>query len=423
MASSFCPKCGTPRVGAFQFCRSCKFDFDEIDRAAGAGAAPPTPESGSSATPQSYSDKYAGTPWAVAPLPTATVEPGEPHSPRGMIAIVGLAGIAVVAGLVVVLAAGGLGRSPATPTATTPTVSSATEEPPASPVASPTTAPMEAAATRFRVIEDAYLKAYNNRHDTLPATGYFASYAQARSYYRAEVRNLRRFGTNVGKIAFPAVVMPDVTVLLQRISEEATLMEELAATADETAGWKINEKIMTARTAMNAARVVVGEDLGLTYAPTPKPTARPTPRPTPKATPKPTVNPLAGKTAFMDYIERQATRAAPEIRGIVSSLSIDAEYGDDAGFRTDGARLEKRVNTEIAWMKAHRPQPCYAALWKVRLAYYQDLARAGGYAKAGDWSAFSEYLDLATKHDQQINDNGMVDEAGVRCDANPAEPG
>jgi hypothetical protein len=200
-------------------------------------------------------------------------------------------------------------------------------------------------------------------------------------------------------------------------------MEELGATAGETAGWKINEKIMTARTDMNAARVVVGEDLGLTYAPTPKPTARPTPRPTPKATPKPTVNPLAGKTAFMDYIERQATRAAPEIRGIVSSLSIDAEYGDDAGFRTDGARLEKRVNTEIAWMKAHKPQPCYAALWKVRLAYYQDLARAGGYAKAGDWSAFSEYLDLATKHDQQINDNGMVDEAGVRCDANPAEPG
>jgi len=333
--------------------------------------------------------------------------------------VVGLGGIVVVAGLIVNLAAGGLGGSPAAPASPPPAVSSATE----SPTAAPTADLMAAAASRFREIETAYVEAYTARHDKLPATGYFASYAQARSYYRAEVRNLQRFGTKVGEVTFPTEVIPDVRVLLQRISEEATLMDKLAVAEDETAGWKVNEKIMTARTAMNAARVVVGEDLGLTYAPTPKPTARPTPRPTPKATPKPTVNPLAGKTAFMDYIERQATRAAPEIRGIVSSLSIDAEYGDDAGFRTDGARLEKRVNTEIAWMKAHRPQPCYAALWKVRLAYYQDLARAGGYAKAGDWSAFSEYLDLATKHDQQINDNGMVDEAGVRCDANPAEPG
>ena len=243
----------------------------------------------------------------------------------------------------------------------------------------------------------------------LPATGYFASYAQARSYYRAEVRNLQRFGTHVREITFPTDVMPDVTVLLQCISEEATLMKELAATAGETAGWKVNEKIMAARTAMNAARVVVGEDLGLTYAPTP--------------TPKPTPNPLAGKTPFLDYLQRQVERSSHEISDIVSDLTRDSEYGDEAQFRSDGARLEKRVNTEIAWMKAHRPQPCYAALWKVRLAYYQDLARAGGYAKAGDWSAFSEYLDLATKHDQQINDNGMVDEAGVRCDANPAEPG
>ena len=30
MASSFCPKCGTPRAGAFRFCRTCGLDLDAI---------------------------------------------------------------------------------------------------------------------------------------------------------------------------------------------------------------------------------------------------------------------------------------------------------------------------------------------------------------------------------------------------------
>jgi hypothetical protein len=30
MFSTFCPKCGTRRVGAFRFCRSCGFDFDTV---------------------------------------------------------------------------------------------------------------------------------------------------------------------------------------------------------------------------------------------------------------------------------------------------------------------------------------------------------------------------------------------------------
>jgi len=409
MASSFCPKCGTPRVGAFQFCRSCKFDFDEIDRAAGAGAAPPTPESGSSATPQSYSEKYAGTPWAVAPLPTATVEPGEPHSPRGMIAIVALAGIAVVAGLVVVLAAGGLGKSPAAPAATSRAASPATEAPIASPTTSPTADPMAAAAAQFGVIEEAYLTAYNELHDTLPISGTFASYAQARTYYRTEVKNLERFGSNVHEMTFPASVMADVNVLLERISELAGLMTKLAATKDETAGWKVNEKIMTARTAMHAARLVVGEDLGLAEAPTP--------------TPKPTPNPLAGKTPFLDFLTRWYERSNPEISGILSALQIDAHYFDEAGLRSDGARLEKRANTEIKWLKAHPPQPCYTALWKEELASHQDLAKAGRYAKAGNWSAYTRWLKASTAHGAKINDNGMIDEATDRCTANPATPG
>jgi hypothetical protein len=410
MASSFCPKCGTPRVGAFQFCRSCKFDFDEIDRAAGAVAAPQqTPESGSSATPQSYSEKYAGTPWAVAPLPTATVEPGEPHSPRGMIAIVGLAGIAIVTGLVVVLAAGGLGNSSGTPAATSRAVSPATEAPIASPTTSPTADPMAAVAAQFGVIEEAYLTAYDELHDTLPTSGTFASYAQARTYYRTEVKNLERFGSNVGEMAFPVEVMPDVNVLVKRIAELASLMTKLAATKDETAGWKINEKIMTARTAMHAARVAVGEDLGLAEAPTP--------------TPKPTSNPVAGKTPFIDYLLRHGERAGPEILGIVQAILIDAQYVDDAGFRSDNKRLYSRLSTEIKWLKAHQPQPCYTRLWKVQLAGYEDLLKSASYGKAGNWPAATKYMRLSSAHDAEINDNGMIDEATDRCTANPATPG
>ena len=35
MVSTFCPNCGTPRVGSLRFCRSCQFDFDAI------GTSPP----------------------------------------------------------------------------------------------------------------------------------------------------------------------------------------------------------------------------------------------------------------------------------------------------------------------------------------------------------------------------------------------
>ena len=47
MASTFCPTCGTRRVGAFRYCRSCQFDFDSPDVAPAIGvaiAAPPTLE-------------------------------------------------------------------------------------------------------------------------------------------------------------------------------------------------------------------------------------------------------------------------------------------------------------------------------------------------------------------------------------------
>ena len=54
MLSTFCPKCGTRRVGAFRSCRSCGFDFD-IDWANPAPVPPtvsqPAPESDATPTP------------------------------------------------------------------------------------------------------------------------------------------------------------------------------------------------------------------------------------------------------------------------------------------------------------------------------------------------------------------------------------
>ena len=38
-----CPKCGTPRVGAFRYCRSCGFDFDVLPAAPVAPVAPAAP--------------------------------------------------------------------------------------------------------------------------------------------------------------------------------------------------------------------------------------------------------------------------------------------------------------------------------------------------------------------------------------------
>jgi hypothetical protein len=44
VSTALCPNCGTPRVGAFRFCRSCQLDFDAVTDAApaaGPAIAPP----------------------------------------------------------------------------------------------------------------------------------------------------------------------------------------------------------------------------------------------------------------------------------------------------------------------------------------------------------------------------------------------
>jgi hypothetical protein len=59
-ASRLCPRCGTPRVGNFRWCRSCQFDFD--------------------------ADRIAGTPGALpAPTPTPTNPQPAPPAPGQMV--------------------------------------------------------------------------------------------------------------------------------------------------------------------------------------------------------------------------------------------------------------------------------------------------------------------------------------------------
>ena len=139
MGSSFCPKCGTPRVGAFRFCRSCQFDFDEI--AGGAGAAPPSPipSSGPDTTPRSYTEN-AGTTWTATPTtPAAATGRRSPLSPRGVLAIVAVGLAGAVVGLGLLLASGGAGVfGPAAPAATTSAVTAATEQPAVAPTLEPT---------------------------------------------------------------------------------------------------------------------------------------------------------------------------------------------------------------------------------------------------------------------------------------------
>jgi hypothetical protein len=68
-------------------------------------------------------------------------------------------------------------------------------------------------------------------------------------------------------MTFPADVMPDVRVLLRRTSELVILMEDLAGRDSASYGWQLNQQILKAYNVMDAARVVVGKDLGLTYGP------------------------------------------------------------------------------------------------------------------------------------------------------------
>jgi hypothetical protein len=61
MAFSFCPRCGTPRLGAFRFCRTCELDFDALT------SAPPTEPPPPASVPPPVASDHSRVPlWIVA---------------------------------------------------------------------------------------------------------------------------------------------------------------------------------------------------------------------------------------------------------------------------------------------------------------------------------------------------------------------
>ena len=202
-----------------------------------------------------------------------------------LIAVIGFVLLGVVAGLAFTMAQGA-----GTPAGTMSALTSPAVPPTASPTASPTPDLRETAASEFRAFEDAYLDAYNALHDTLPATGQFASYSQARSYYGTEVQNLRRFEASLRGMTFPTDVDPDAQTLLERISNAGNPHGQ--ARRDQEGSRRVGDQQEDpegpGRDACGPGRRRNG--LGLGYAATPKPT---TPKPTPKPIPTAKPNPVA----------------------------------------------------------------------------------------------------------------------------------
>jgi hypothetical protein len=109
--AEFCPRCGNARTGAFRFCRSCAFDFDEapLDQATPPPSAPRPPILQDPVAWPSYPppDPVATppTPPAATPAPPASGTSTRSRTVRGLIVLL-IAGPIVIYGLNQV---GGLG--------------------------------------------------------------------------------------------------------------------------------------------------------------------------------------------------------------------------------------------------------------------------------------------------------------------------
>jgi hypothetical protein len=82
MAFSFCPRCGTPRLGAFRFCRQCELDFDALSFSPTAQPSPPAILAAPTAQPSPPAILAAPTaqpsPPAILAAPATESGPSEP---------------------------------------------------------------------------------------------------------------------------------------------------------------------------------------------------------------------------------------------------------------------------------------------------------------------------------------------------------
>lgn len=182
----------------------------------------------------------------------------------------------------------------ATNAASTPNAS-APEKATPSPKPVPTQDGGETAADAFIAIDSAYVKTYTALSSKVPASWTFV---EAQSYYRGLTGVVKAFKDGLSPMTFPSGVMPGVRTLRKRVSDFVSLMDNLAATRDEDAGWLIVDRIQTADTATDAAREVVAESLGFSYdvAEVPAATSRPPGPPRAIATPEPTQVVIATET-------------------------------------------------------------------------------------------------------------------------------
>ena len=88
MGSSFCPKCGTPRVGAFRYCRSCQFDFEEIGGEVGvSGSTSPIPTAPAPSSSWPPPPVGGGTPAPSWPAPSVPIPARQASNTLSWIAI------------------------------------------------------------------------------------------------------------------------------------------------------------------------------------------------------------------------------------------------------------------------------------------------------------------------------------------------
>lgn len=75
MAVTFCPRCGTARIGSFRYCRSCRLDFDELPPESAMGSQP-----GWSPSPAAPKQPADGS-LPPAPQPGWGAAPAQPPQP------------------------------------------------------------------------------------------------------------------------------------------------------------------------------------------------------------------------------------------------------------------------------------------------------------------------------------------------------
>ena len=238
MTTAFCPNCGTPRVGAFRFCRSCQLDFDAPTgsaRAAGppvappassaAVAAPPGAPSSTAALPSqpSGSETYPGSESATGTTSKATGTSAALARVRS--AGLGI-GILVAFGVlaVVVLLTGGV-------------------------TSGPDRADFASAANDFRTTF------------TAPSTA--TTFEDRKAYWAAVAAASDRFATRLRVMSFPYPTTTDVAKLTAALA----ILEERATAASRltSVGALLAVESITTQATTNASdlETLVANDLGL----------------------------------------------------------------------------------------------------------------------------------------------------------------